>query len=373
MAQEPYVSAVRVETRAGAGPADVRRASRAPARSVAAWWLPGSRLRIADLGKYAIPSGVFAIALCDIGLGLGLLASNALDIWVLPALVCVALALLILLVHARHVTRSIDPLLVVLIGCCLVGAAVLGGLPVSFAIPRVFYAIFNRSVPDTLVLVGVGVPAASMSLYYLLGCTPRASDVARYPVLLTPVVLGLGTYAVLVANLLVQAWAQFSAPTTDGQVGWVVLTRAFQIRVAPPAVGHFGLLFNLLGTLELVVLTLAVGVPIGVGVGVFVSEIAPGRLGRAVRFCTTALRGISVVLLALAGASLVAASRGTGLERTSRVFRREHRRQRRRRDAWPHQFARLVHPGRAGHRAPGDTRRGAGHRRGVSVPAARHS
>jgi len=301
--------------------ADARGVGARPARraaqqsGVARWWLPSWRLQTDDLVTCAAPAVVFGVSLVGIGVGVCVLASNAADEWALPALFALAMALGLLVVHAYSFTRSIDPLLVVLVGCCVVAVAVVGGLPMFFILPHVFYAIFHRSVADAVLLFGLGVPSASFALYYLLGCTPRASDVSRYPLLLTPVMLGLGTYAVLVANLLVQAWQQFSAKTTDGHVGWIVLTRAFQVRVAPPAVGHFGLLFNLLGTLELVVLTLVVGVPIGVGVGVFVSEVAPGPLGRVVRFCTTALRGISVVLFALAGASLVALSRGTGLER----------------------------------------------------------
>jgi ABC-type phosphate transport system permease subunit len=161
----------------------------------------------------------------------------------------------------------------------------------------------------------IGIPSAEVSIRYVFGGSPNASDLARYPMLLVPIVLGLGTYGVLVATLVGRGLSQLQTPMKDGTPGWIVLTRAFQMPVQPPAVAQSGLLNNVIGTVELVVLTLVIAVPIGVGVGVFVSEVAPGNLGRLVRFSTTALRGISVVLLALAGASLVAASRGTQLER----------------------------------------------------------
>jgi ABC-type phosphate transport system permease subunit len=56
-----------------------------------------------------------------------------------------------------------------------------------------------------------------------------------------------------------------------------------------------------------------VALPIGVGTGVFVSEVAGSRLARLVRMATTALRGMSVFVLALLATSLVAFAHDTPL------------------------------------------------------------
>ncbi len=70
---------------------------------------------------------------------------------------------------------------------------------------------------------------------------------------------------------------------------------------------------HLLGTGLLIVLTAAFSLPIGVGTGVFLNEYAPLRLASVVRFCTTALRGISVLLLGLTAVSLIQATQDTSL------------------------------------------------------------
>ena len=282
---------------------------------VSGFWLPALRLRPAQLTASAVPFFSAVAMLFGVGAGLASLAVNAADSWAFPSLILEGIGLAMLLAHEYRVKDSISAWIVMLLGCTLIGAAVIGGLPASFGTLHV-HAVFDRSLADGLVLLALGLPGFSIALSVLLHRTPTAADVARFPIVLLPVIIGLGAYAFLMVALVVQGWNQLQAPViTTKAPGWTVLVQQFRSRVTPPDVAQSGLLFNFIGTLELVVLTLLVAVPIGIGVGLFVSEIAPGIPGQIVGFCTTALRGISVVLLALAAASVVAASRGTPSER----------------------------------------------------------
>lgn len=281
---------------------------------VSGFWLPAWRIRVADLARFAVPVIGLALTLFGVGVGFTALALNVADALGLPALIIQGLGFIVLLAHEYRLKQSVNPWLVILVGSTLVAVAIIGALPGSFGSLHM-HAVFDRSLADGLVLLAVGVPGLSVALNILLRESPTAGDIARFPLILTPAVIGLGTYAFLIAALVAEGWSQFQTPIiTSKAPGWTVLLQPFRSRVTPPDVVQPGLLFNLIGTLELVVLTLFVAVPIGVGVGVFISEIAPGLLGQIVGFCTTSLRGISVVLLALAAASLVAATRGTSFE-----------------------------------------------------------
>jgi hypothetical protein len=163
----------------------------------------------------AAPAATLAASILTLATGLAAVPLNAADDWALPTLFGLLVGLIVLLLYAYNRTRSIDPTLVVLIGCCVVAASVLGALPQYFSTLRLF-AVIHRSVADAALLLAVGVPSASVSLRYLFGGTPRASDVARYPVLLVALTLGLGAYALLVVNLLARAWEQLSATTREG-------------------------------------------------------------------------------------------------------------------------------------------------------------
>jgi phosphate transport system permease protein len=144
-------------------------------------------------------------------------------------------------------------------------------------------------------------------VYYLVGATPRAEDASRYPVILAPVLLALGVYAVLVIDLVVRARQELTDPTG---IGPRIFIQPYIDPSMPPAfVRQAGLLNQLLGTGLLMLLTTLISLPIGVGTGIFVSEFARDWERRVVSLCTTTLRGISALLIALAAVAVVTGSK----------------------------------------------------------------
>jgi len=208
-------------------------------------------------------------------------------------------------------TRRLDPLLIGLLGLCLVGSAVLGGVPSYFAAFGL-KAIIHHSAVSPPILLALGVPSVCVAIYHFLGRTPRAEDASRYPLVVVPVMLALAAYAVVGLNLIGTGVQQLSQPDrVDGSPGWTVFAHQFVNPNLPPYVMRAGLLNHLLGTGLLVLLTMAIAVPVGVATGVFVAEVAGERLARLVRITTSTLRGMSVFVLALLATSLVTVARDT--------------------------------------------------------------
>jgi ABC-type phosphate transport system permease subunit len=262
---------------------------------------------------------MFGLACWLAGLGIASLASNNFEDYVVPSLACLAIATTILLVYARRVHNVLDPTLVVLLGLCLIGVTICGGLPAYFGVfpPS---SIVHRSVISAAVLLVLAVPACCSSVFYLRGATPAAEDAARYPLLLTLVGLSFGLYAVLALNLTRGAIQQFQAKESPG---WRLFVQPFstafdtanrpELLTRPDLLNQPGLLNQLLGTALIVLVTLAIAAPVGIGTGIFVAELNRGAVGRAVSFSTTALRGISAFLLAMAATNIVTATLGTPL------------------------------------------------------------
>jgi phosphate transport system permease protein len=169
-----------------------------------------------------------------------------------------------------------------------------------------------------VLLLPLGTASASAGLYHVLGRTPGAEDLARYPILLVPALLALAAYAYLLLGLLAKA-----LPTLDLHLlvqPYVNEAIPFQIvdgagNATPSLKFHTqpGFSNHLLGTLILVVLTTLISLPLGVGTGIYLAEYAGGRTGELVRFATTALRAISPFTIGLAAFSLVGLARGTFL------------------------------------------------------------
>jgi phosphate transport system permease protein len=285
---------------------------RAPAHSRA---VHGSiwSARAAQACRLAPSVLLLSASLLAFGLGIACSFSIALEWLTLPTLGALAICCLLLISAVFGETRRLDAPLICLFGVCLVGAAILGGLPSYFGVPGL-KAIFNHSAVSAPVLLILAVPCACAALYHLLGGTPRADDLSRYPLVLVPVLLALAAYLAVGLNVVetgVQQLAQ--ADPVDGSPGWTVFFHEFVNPNLPPYVQRAGLQNQVIGTSLLVLLTMLIALPIGVASGVFVAEIGGDRFARLVQVATSALRGMSVFLLALLATTLAKAAIGTPL------------------------------------------------------------
>jgi phosphate transport system permease protein len=251
-------------------------------------------------------------------LGMASLATNAVDGWRLVVLGGFDLAVLIFLLQTRREAGRLDSTYLTLLGAGILATTVLGALPPYFGLPAV-NAVIHRSIPTAIILIPLGALSLSIGLYHLLGRTPGAEDLARYPLILTPALLALAAYLWLLSGLLDKALPNFDLrlvvqPYVNQQVPIEIVdatgtaTSSLQIHTQPGFSNH------LLGTIILVVLTTIISLPLGVGTGVYLSEYASGQLGSVVRFATTALRAISPFTIGLTALSMVGATTGTFLD-----------------------------------------------------------
>jgi phosphate transport system permease protein len=230
------------------------------------------------------------------------IGTNAADRFVVPVCLVMLVAQLFLLVHVFRVRHEVDPPLVIIFGATLLATGMSGALPLYFA-SLGQSAIFHRSTLSILLLGAASLPLLCSSLFHFLGGTPSAEDAARYPLVLVPALLLLITYAGLLGALLVRGLPDLS---------WSVIVGNFTPPTATTRL-QAGFANHVRGTGLLMVLTCAFSLPVGVGTGVFLNEYAPDRVASVVRFCTTALRGISVLLLGLTAVSLIQVTQGTPL------------------------------------------------------------
>ncbi len=256
-------------------------------------------------------------------LGALCLATTRLEAYPAPLLALLGLALVSLVAQVRREGGARDRRLVSLAVLAIPAALLLATLP-SYITGLQLNAILHRSLVSAILLLALGVPAVSAGLYYLYGATPRAEDLARYPLLLAPALLALAAYGLLLTRILRDGLAHLhlAALTTpyrvlhwrevvwaDGWPTWIEKTLT-----------EVGMRNHILGTLLLVALTALIATPIGVAVGVFVSEFGPPRLVRVVRTTTALLRATSAFVLALLAISLVRGSTGTWLSELLRGF-----------------------------------------------------
>ena len=250
--------------------------------------------------RHAVPAAAVGMACLGFVVAAAAIWTNAVDPATEPVLVALLIAELFLGAHVYYWQREIDAPLVVLVGLTLVGSAVNGALPEYFS-GAGQSAIFHRTVVAALVLVAVALPLACIATFHLLGATPVADDVAHYPLLVVPTLLVLGVYAVMLGVLVVQGVPQLS---------WTIITHQLEpartaARIEPGFANH------ILGTLLLIVLTSVISVPIGAGTGIFLQEYASARVAAVVRFCTTALRGVSVLVIGLMAVTVLQITAGT--------------------------------------------------------------
>ena len=236
------------------------------------------------------------------------LAVNSLEAYPVSILGVLFLTLTALFISIRLSRKETKPSIIIFAILALVSAIILRVLP-EYLHGLNINGLVHRSIISALLLLGIGVPALCYSLFYLLGATPRAHDISRYPLLVFPVILVTSAYAMIVFKIIA---------TGAPQLNWSLLSTPFKYQTwemevwqngwpnfVPTTIKQIGLLNPILGTFLLMGLTSIISLPIGMGVGIFVHQYAGKRLGGVIRFSTTSLRAISGIILAITALSLI--------------------------------------------------------------------
>src|SRR5271157_485971 len=266
---------------------------------------------LAPLLSLAISVSAILVALVEI-------TRNDLEAYPVPLLagLCVVLELLFIDVYRQH--SRWDFQLLIVSALSLVFLLVLHALP-EYVTGLQLNAVIHRSIFSIIFLLAAALPALVASIYYLLGATPRAEDLSRYPLLLIPPALIISLYFILIWQLVLHGYKTFD---------WSILLRPYFHTFTPekyyilgdwPAwrvAEHLslGIQNQVLGTGLLILLTSAISVPIGVGTGLYLSEYGSGWFGSFIRFITGSLRAISLLVLALAALTLANLFDNTPLE-----------------------------------------------------------
>ncbi|MCL0105047.1 ABC transporter permease subunit [Dehalococcoidia bacterium] len=261
-----------------------------------------------EIKRKTVPALTLALAAPGILLGCLSLSLNSLEAYPVPLLGLLSCSLLGLLLYVRRLDGRWERRLIILFGLSVFSAVLLSVLPehlYGFQIN----AIIHRSLVSAVLLLATALPATCFSLYYLLGATPRAHDLSRYPLIVLPVLLILAAYALLIFHLIKEG-----APNLNWEIISVPWIGLDWTSFPPHYLNQPGLRNHILGTLLLMALTSLISLPIGVAAGVLMSEYYGKWLAGVVRFSVTSLRAMSVFILGLTAVSLVAGSRGTFLE-----------------------------------------------------------
>lgn len=254
-----------------------------------------------------IPAVTLTVSLAVTAMGFLSLAYDSFEPYPIGFLGTLAVSLVLLVVSVRRRNKP-------RIGLYLLPAATILGLVLILIVPEYSYKplgmsmVLHRSFISALVLFAMGLPAASVSLYYLGGATPGSKDFSRYPLLLLPVLIALVLYGLIVFQVVAEGVSQ---------LGWEVISRPYQnyVMEIPPdnpwgtwehhVVRLPGMRDHILGTFLLMGLTAFISLPIGIGVGVFLSQYSRGVVADVVRFATMMLRAMSLLILGATALSFI--------------------------------------------------------------------
>lgn len=267
-----------------------------------------SALRSGDLNRL-LATLTFTLALMMAILGVMSMVKNTLEAYPVPLLgiTCFLLQVLLIAVYRQH--HKWDRSLILLAMLTFVALLVLYLLP-RYVTGFQFNAVIHRSLFSGIFLLGLSLPVMSVSLFYLLGATPQAEDISRYPLILIPVITGIGIYLFLIYKLVEMGlpnltWKLITTPYCNYDYPVKIMIAGDWPKWSTDVCRQVGILNHVKGTGLLMLLTSLISLPIGVGAGIYLSEYSRGWFGHAARFMITSLRAISLLILGLAAASLV--------------------------------------------------------------------
>jgi phosphate transport system permease protein len=216
------------------------------------------------------------------------IAESPVDSFIIPFLIIFGIVLLLLILQIRYKRKLWDRNLIVVTLVCMASILAILLLPLKFQMDFTIHRWFIAMV----LLLCISIPALCAAIYHLMGTTPRAFDISRYPLLLFPIIIALIAYGIIIATILTRGIPPFN---------WDVITTATSYGVGRTSLG---LLNDILGTFLLMAMTTLIALPIGVGTGIYISEYG-GWLAKVMGLSTTILRAMSVVIIGL-GAYAVA-------------------------------------------------------------------
>ncbi len=238
----------------------------------------------------ALAASAAALAFACLSLSL-----NSLDPYRLPIDAALAASLALLLLQVRFVEARWDLELLALLGASLVAFVGLALIP-EYTYGNEINAFIHRSFFSAVIMLFVALPALCASLYWVLGATPTARDISRYPLICLPIAFAVAAYGAILVRLVQKGWHNLT---------WHAVTHAYNAQLTSTEIlRSSGMRNHIEGTLLLMGLTALFALPIGVGAGVFISEYR-GWLVRVVSLSTSMLRAISVFILAATAFSLV--------------------------------------------------------------------
>ncbi len=244
-----------------------------------------------------IPGLVLLVSSAGLVVGFLSTSLNTLDVYTISLLLVLATANLLLLFSSYMVGRRITWILVFFTALSIAYTLIISLIPETFTMGGVAVGIYkigqatiNRSILSAVFIFASALPLVSYSLYYLKGATPHAKDFSRYPIIVFPVLVVVIAYLLIMIRLFIEG-----VPQLD----WQVITQPYDL-----AGKQTGMSNHILGTLLLILMVSVISLPVGIGTGAFISEYA-GKSAGVIRFCTTALRGVSVFILGITAYSIV--------------------------------------------------------------------
>jgi len=270
----------------------------------------------ANLRRLALPVVALVLAVPGVGLGsLCLVKGNWADYAALY-LVLACVGDLLLFANAILSKKGCAWKLLLVSGAALLSALVVSVLPPTFFGLNI-NGVIHRSFVAGVLMLSVSTTNLCLALYHVLGPTPKAKDIALYPVLVLPVALTLVAFGLIIYKLVT-----LGVPALDLQaLTTQYISHSWAVQVWQDdwpvnisySVQQAGISQFILRTFQLMLLTCIFSTPVGVGIGLFVTQFSRGRVAQTVRLATNSLRAISVFILGLLALSLVRFSRDTAL------------------------------------------------------------
>lgn len=265
-----------------------------------------------------LPAFVFILGLCAVAWGVVLLATaQTNDLYSIPLLVgiCVALQLMTVDIQQRYRRWDIQVILLSILAFVLM--LVLRQLPPHITGYEI-NAIFDKTLFASIFLLILSVPVMGVALHYLFGYQPHAEDIARYPLILLPIVLVIGLYCVLIAQVIIKGIPNLQETYLNQPFIDTILYRKEIVNnwpsITQDRVTQIGLLSQIKGTGLLMLMTTLISLPIGVGAGLYLSEFGHGPWAGVARFIVNSLRAMSLLVLGFSARDLVRLSSNTPLE-----------------------------------------------------------
>ncbi len=248
-----------------------------------------------DRASAVLPVMAFGVSAVALVIACVSLSLNSLDPYRLVVGGALTASLALLVLHVRYEDEAWDLWAIGLLVASAVAVVLLARLP-EYTYGHSINGLIHRSLFTAIIQLAIALPTTCVALYYVLGATPTARDLSRYPFLVLPIVLSLFAYVVILFRLV-----QKGAP----DLTWNAISNEYSSRLVGSAfVNEAGMRNHILGTFLLMAMTALIALPIGVGTGIFVTE-HDGWLAKLVGFSTSMLRAISVFILAVSAFSLV--------------------------------------------------------------------